>query len=188
MQGTRRSKKSAGYGDRTRLAGLGSQSITTMLSPRSSSDRSTFGPADGSGAAHSRHQRRGHETSGGRPSLTGSLRPRYERSGVVVQLAPSGAALCAPLSTAPERSDLALRRTFVAGFLCRLGTPRSPRRLTPSGGRETDQLCAAIPFALALVFAKRQGTTRPASRGLQATALDTSSHQPVHDDVGPTRG
>ena len=32
----------AGYGDRTRLAGLGSQSITTMLSPHRSSDRSIF--------------------------------------------------------------------------------------------------------------------------------------------------
>jgi hypothetical protein len=30
-----RDKKSAGYGDRTRLTGLGSQGITTMLSPRS---------------------------------------------------------------------------------------------------------------------------------------------------------
>jgi hypothetical protein len=28
------SEKSAGYGDRTRLTGLGSQGITTMLSPR----------------------------------------------------------------------------------------------------------------------------------------------------------
>ena len=70
----------AGYGDRTRLAGLGSQSITTMLSPRSSSDRRAFGPADGSGAAHSRHHDAVMRRRGDRPSLTGSLRPRYERS------------------------------------------------------------------------------------------------------------
>jgi hypothetical protein len=33
----------AGYGNRTRLAGLGSQSITTMLSPPARGDRSTTG-------------------------------------------------------------------------------------------------------------------------------------------------
>ena len=38
----------AGYGDRTRLAGLGSQSITTMLSPHRSCDRNTSGPEHGS--------------------------------------------------------------------------------------------------------------------------------------------
>ena len=31
----------AGYGDRTRLTGLGSQDITTMLSPPAAEDRST---------------------------------------------------------------------------------------------------------------------------------------------------
>ena len=31
----------AGYGDRTRLTGLGSQDITTMLSPPAEEDRST---------------------------------------------------------------------------------------------------------------------------------------------------
>ena len=33
-------KVGAGYGDRTRLTGLGSQDITTMLSPRLSASRS----------------------------------------------------------------------------------------------------------------------------------------------------
>ncbi len=47
-RGPRRSKNGAGYGDRTRLTGLGSQDITTMLSPPRAIDRSRFPDRDAS--------------------------------------------------------------------------------------------------------------------------------------------